>query len=119
MLKVARQALDMGTDAVRILLLVEDFIRFSRRAPGEEWPNLVNFASAVEETIFERIRERECQNRPRRIEGIFLFPDLKNAEKFCAEERKGQGVILECSTTLAQTLQADMNLISNPDLTGT
>ncbi len=80
---------------------------------------MVNFAMVVRKIIFERTENASIRIGLGASEGIFLFPDLKSAEMFRAEERKGRGVILECSTTSTQTLQAAMNLISNPDLTGT
>ncbi len=118
LLVVAHEALDMGTNALRLLNLVEDLISFSGRVNGQGSSETVDFASVVNEVILERVRERDFGDRPRRIGGVFLFPDIKHAERFRLEMRDGGGVMVECSVGSARTFAADLSLIQRPDLHG-
>lgn len=113
-LLVARESIALGEGALRLLNLVDDLIRYSRRVEGEAWPEPVHFSAVVDEVILEKVRADGYPDRPSRIGGIFLFLQRGDAERFQAEQRHGGGVILECSTD-SKVFEADMGLIKNPN----
>ena len=115
---VAHEALDMGTNALRLLNLVGELISIGGRVNGQDASKTVDFASIVNEVILERVRERDFADRPRRIVGVVLFPAIEHAERFRLEMRDGAGVVVECSVGSARTFAADLSLIQRPDLHG-
>jgi hypothetical protein len=78
---------------------------FMEKANTKE--QLINRLGPMTENLFELVRRAEFPDKPSRMESIFCWPSLKDAEVFRAEE--GRGIIFQVSSEKA--FIADQNLI--------
>jgi len=108
---IVRDALAMGPDALRLLMLADDlmFERFPRwKAAG-----MARVDKVAHEVIFELVRAQRFPHRPPRIGGAFLFSTLEFAQRFRSQIRGNRGVILTCIVDEGDPFTADMNLVKN------
>jgi hypothetical protein len=100
------------------LNLVDQLVSYRVTVEGRASLASIDFPAVLNEVILERVREREFADRPSRIGGVFLFPGIEHAVRFCAEDREGVGVLAECAAESARIFEADMALVRPPDLHG-
>lgn len=112
-LEIVRDVLAIGPDALHLFMLSDDLM--FERFPRWKDAGVARADKALQEVIFEQVREQSFPDRPSRIGGIFLFPALDLASRYRSEVQKGAGRILRLSVEGGELFSADMNLVTMPN----
>lgn len=102
-LRVFALAFSKGLHQVEQLLFMDQFFWAAQRVESL-------MPTALAETIFEVVRCERFPHRPSRLDCVFLFPRLSDAQRFIAEYRRGRGQIFRCRVASGQPFVADMAL---------
>jgi hypothetical protein len=110
-LRIVRDAADMGAGTLRLLLLTEALIDLKTGSPSSDL-----LATAYMEVVYEEIRAAEFPERPSRLDCVFLLDAEEGAEQFRRAVRNGKGAILICDIEAGEPFRADMNHICPADV---
>ena len=108
LLEVMRDALRSGELVLKAVLLADDVYAVRHRTTTKT-------DKALQEVVFEEIRQQSYPERPSRFGTCFVFEDHAGAERFLREERDGKGNVYKCEADLTVAFRADMTHVSLAD----